>query len=143
MNARDPLLPLQPDEAAAIADFANRTWDEEIVPALTDYIAIPAKSPMFDADWQAHGYIDRVVNDAAAWIESKKLPGLKLEVIRLEGRTPVIFFELPSTKAGSSDTVLLYGHLDKQPEFNGWRNDLGLCRRSMDGWWCAPTCRAR
>ena len=53
MNARDPLLPLQPDEAAAIADFAARTWDEEIVPALTDYIAIPAKSPMFDADWQA------------------------------------------------------------------------------------------
>jgi len=125
MNARDPLLPLQPDEAAAIADFASRTWDEEIVPALTDYIAIPAKSPMFDADWQAHGYIDRVVNDAAAWIERKKLPGLKLEVIRLEGRTPVIFFELPSTKAGSSDTVLLYGHLDKQPEFNGWRSDLG------------------
>jgi acetylornithine deacetylase/succinyl-diaminopimelate desuccinylase-like protein len=129
MNARDPNLPLQPDEATAIAEFANRTWDEEIVPALTDYIAIPAKSPMFDADWQKNGHIERVIRDAASWVEGRKVAGLKLEVVRLEGRTPVIFFEVPATKAGGSgntaDTICLYGHLDKQPEFNGWRNDLG------------------
>ena len=80
---------------------------------------------MFDADWAKNGYVDRVVRDAASWVEAKKLTGLKLEVIRLEGRTPVILFEVPATKPGSTDTVLLYGHLDKQPEFNGWRNDLG------------------
>jgi acetylornithine deacetylase/succinyl-diaminopimelate desuccinylase-like protein len=125
MNARDPHLPLQLDEATALAAFAALMWDEEIVPALVDYIAVPAKSPMFDADWQQHGYIERVVHDAANWVESKKLPGLKLEVVRLPGRTPVLFFEVPATKAGSTDTVLLYGHLDKQPEFTGWRNDLG------------------
>lgn len=125
MNARDPSLPLQADEVSALGAFAEQVWDEEIIPALKDYIAIPAKSPMFDADWAQNGYIDRVVRDAATWVESKKVPGLKLEVIRLEGRTPVIFFELPATKSGSTDTVLLYGHLDKQPEFNGWRNDLG------------------
>ena len=125
MNARDPNLPVQPDEAATLADFANRIWDDEIVPALTDYIAIPAKSPMFDADWKQHGHIDRVVRDAASWIESKRVAGMKLEVIRLEGRTPLIFFEVPSTKPGSTDTICLYGHLDKQPEFNGWRSDLG------------------
>ena len=125
MNARDPLQPIQPDEASALAAFAELTWDDEIVPALTRYIAIPAKSPMFDADWQQHGYIDQVVRDAATWVESKKVAGLKLEVIRLPGRTPVIFFEVPATKAGSTDTICLYGHLDKQPEFNGWRSDLG------------------
>ena len=125
MNARDPLLPLQPDEAASIGRYAERLWDDEIVPALTDYIAIPAKSPMFDADWQRNGHIERVVRDAAGWVERKKLAGLKLEVIRLEGRTPVIFFELPATRPNSADTVLLYGHLDKQPEFSGWRSDLG------------------
>src|SRR6185436_17282442 len=125
MNARDPLLPLQPDEATALADFTARTWDDEIVPALTQYIAIPAKSPMFDADWQKNGYIDKVVRDAASWVEGKKVAGLKLEVIRLPGRTPVIFFEVPATKAGSTDTICLYGHLDEQPEFNGWRSDLG------------------
>ena len=125
MNARDPLLPVQPDEAAALAGFVNRTWDDEIVPALTDYIAIPAKSPAFDADWQQHGYIERVIRDAASWIESKKVAGLRLEILRLEGRTPLIFFDVPATKTGSSDTICLYGHLDKQPEFNGWRSDLG------------------
>jgi acetylornithine deacetylase/succinyl-diaminopimelate desuccinylase-like protein len=125
MNARDPLQPIQPDEATALAAYADRAWDEQIVPALTDYIAIPAKSPMFDADWQQHGYIDQVVRDAASWVEGRKVAGLKLEVVRLPGRTPVIFFEVPATKSGSTDTVLMYGHLDKQPEFTGWRNDLG------------------
>jgi len=125
MNARDPLLPLQPDESSAIAAFAEQVWDEQIVPALTDYIAIPAKSPMFDADWAQHGHIERVVRNAASWVEGRRIAGLKLEVIRLEGRTPVIFFEVPTTRPGSSDTICLYGHLDKQPEFNGWRNDLG------------------
>jgi acetylornithine deacetylase/succinyl-diaminopimelate desuccinylase-like protein len=116
---------LQPDEATAIGAFAERVWDEEIVPALTDYIAIPAKSPMFDADWSQHGHLDRVVRDAATWVEGKQVAGLKLEVIRLEGRTPLICFEVPATKAGSTDTVVMYGHLDKQPEFSGWRRDLG------------------
>ncbi len=125
MNARDPNLPLQPDEAGALGRFADAAWDQRILPALTEYIAVPCKSPMFDADWAAKGLIDHVVRDAAAWVESRKVAGLKLEVIRLEGRTPVIFFELAATKAGSTDTVLLYGHLDKQPEFNGWRHDLG------------------
>ena len=129
MNARDPLLPIQPDEASALAAFAARTWDEEIVPAITNYIAIPAKSPMFDADWAANGYIERVITDAARWVESKQVPGLKLEIVRIAGRTPVIFFEVPATKAGGNaadaPTICLYGHLDKQPEFNGWRNDLG------------------
>src|SRR4249919_2590786 len=114
-----------PDRQLQLAAFADRAWDERIVPALTDYIAVPAKSPMFDGDWQANGYLERVVRNAASWVESKKIAGLKLEVVRLEGRTPVIFFEVPATRADSTDTVLMYGHLDKQPEFNGWRNDLG------------------
>lgn len=125
MNARDPLLPVQADEATSLMRYASERWDEAIVPALTDYIGIPAKSPMFDADWVAHGHIDRVVRDAAAWVEARKVAGLRLEVVRLPGRTPVIFFEIPATRAGSIETVLMYGHLDKQPEFTGWRNDLG------------------
>lgn len=127
MDARDTQL-LSPDDTAALAEHAQRMWDGEIVPALTDYIAIPAKSPMFDAEWHAHGYIERVVRDAAQWVERQRISGLKLEVIRLEGRTPVIFFDVPSTRenaSSSDDTICLYGHLDKQPEFTGWRRDLG------------------
>ena len=100
-------------------------WDCDILHRLSDYIAIPAKSLAFDPDWAAHGFIDRVVRDAAEWVESQKVAGLKLEVVRIDGRTPVIFFEIEGTKTGSNQTVLMYGHLDKQPEFTGWRNDLG------------------
>ena len=117
--------PTRPAEAAALSKFADTAWDERIVPALTEYIQVPAKSPMFDADWAANGFVEHVVTSAAAWVESRKVKGLTLEVLRMPGRTPVIFFDIPATRAGSTDTVLLYGHLDKQPEFNGWRNDLG------------------
>jgi acetylornithine deacetylase/succinyl-diaminopimelate desuccinylase-like protein len=125
MNPRTLPQAMPAPQTAALAAFADRTWDEEIVPALTHYIAIPAKSPMFDADWLANGHIERVIRDAATWVEGRRISGLKLEVVRIEGRTPVIFFEVPATKVGSTDTICLYGHLDKQPEFSGWRNGLG------------------
>ena len=100
-------------------------WDGDILKQLTEYIAIPAKSPVFDSDWAAHGYLETVMRNAAAWVEAQKVEGLTLEIVRLEGRTPVLFFEIPATRADSKQTVLMYGHLDKQPEFNGWRSDLG------------------
>ena len=80
--------------------YAERVWDDEIVPALTNYIAVPAKSPMFDPEWSQHGFIDQVVKDAAAWVEKQNVAGLKLEVIRLEGRTPVIFFRSEERRVG-------------------------------------------
>ena len=100
-------------------------WDDDIVGQLSEYIAIPAKSPGFDAEWAAHGHLETVLRNAAAWAEAQKVEGLALEIIRLEGRTPVLFFEVPATGTSMTDTVLMYGHLDKQPEFTGWRNDLG------------------
>jgi len=136
MNARDATTRPKPVLSAAqsqqLGEFATRAWDERIVPELKRYIEVPAKSPMFDAQWQRHGYIDHVVRAAAAWVESRKVAGLKLEVIRLEGRTPVILFEVPATRGGSTGTVVMYGHLDKQPEFNGWRNDLGPWTPKLD-----------
>jgi acetylornithine deacetylase/succinyl-diaminopimelate desuccinylase-like protein len=124
MQTTNPSSPATVD-TAALQRFAESRWDAEIVPALERYIGIPAKSPMFDPKWRENGHVDQVVREAAAWVESKRIPGLKLELVRIGNRTPVIFFEIPATRAGSTDTVVLYGHLDKQPEFNGWRSDLG------------------
>ena len=110
--------------AQALSQVASQ-WDRDILQQITEYIAIPAKSPGFDADWAAHGYIDTVVRNAATWVEAQKIDGLTLEIVRLDGRTPVLFFEIAATRAHSTQTVLMYGHLDKQPEFTGWRSDLG------------------
>jgi acetylornithine deacetylase/succinyl-diaminopimelate desuccinylase-like protein len=112
-------------DPVALQDFVDAQWDREIVPALKRYIAIPAKSPAFDPDWAQHGHIEQVVRDAAQWLESRPVTGLKVEILRLPGRTPVLFFEAPATRREQGDAVLMYGHLDKQPEFSGWRAGLG------------------
>jgi len=102
--------------------FVQRTWDADIVPALTEYIRIPAKSPMYDEGWAEHGHIDRAVTLITDWARGRRLEGLAIEVVRLPGRTPVILMEVPGA---GGDTVLLYGHCDKQPEMVGWAVDAG------------------
>src|SRR5512143_1587195 len=112
------------NSTTAIAS-SERIWEEEILPRLHEYILIPNKSPAFEPDWAAQGHMERAVRLVAGWCESqaKHIPGLKVEVVRLknekgEERTPVIYLEIPGT---GDDTVVLYGHLDKQPEMVGWR----------------------
>ena len=125
MTARLPDAALSPTQAL---DHVSHAWDTDIVARLTDYVAIPAKSPMFDAAWDANGLLETVVRNTAQWIESQKVAGLRVEIIRLPGRTPVLFFEIDATRSAAlatTQTVLMYGHLDKQPEFSGWRKDLG------------------
>jgi acetylornithine deacetylase/succinyl-diaminopimelate desuccinylase-like protein len=98
-----------------------KTFKDSIIPRLCDYIRIPNKSPLFDADWQAHGHMDRAAELMAAWCREQPLKGLKVEIVRAPGRTPVLFCEVPGE---GTDTVLLYGHMDKQPEFTGWVDGL-------------------
>jgi acetylornithine deacetylase/succinyl-diaminopimelate desuccinylase-like protein len=113
--------------------FVDGVWDASIVPELVEYIRIPNKSPAYDADWQAHGHMERAVAQIEAWCRAREIPGLVVEVVRLEGRTPVIWMEVPTSKAGGTDTVLLYGHLDKQPEMTGWREGLGPWTPVIEG----------
>jgi len=104
--------------------FVDTFWDDSILPSITEYIRIPNKSPAFDPKWVEHGYMEDAVKLMVAWAEPQlaDLPGATLEVVRLEGRTPLIFIEVPGD---SDDTVLLYGHLDKQPEMKGWAEGMG------------------
>jgi acetylornithine deacetylase/succinyl-diaminopimelate desuccinylase-like protein len=92
-------------------------WHDTIVEQLKLYVRIPAKSPLFDPDWERHGYIDSAANLIADWCRTQALAGARVEVRRPPGITPLVFVEVPGELAG---TVLLYGHLDKQPEFTGW-----------------------
>ena len=100
----------------------ERVWEEEIVPALERYIEIPNQSPLFDPDWENAGHMERALQLIADWCRARPVAGLRLEVVRLEGRTPLLWMEIPGTV---DDTVLLYGHLDKQPEMVGWSEGLG------------------
>ncbi len=103
-------------------------WDSGIVDTLRRYIEVPNLSPAFDPDWAAHGHMDRAVDMFVDWARARPIEGLEVEVVRLAGRTPLILIEIPATDGGVEEvgewsgpgTVLLYGHLDKQPEMEGW-----------------------
>jgi acetylornithine deacetylase/succinyl-diaminopimelate desuccinylase-like protein len=112
--------------------FVDQCWGDEIVPTLIEYIKIPNKSPAFDPDWAAHGYMDEAVAVFERWAHGKlsALPGATLEVVRLPRRTPLILIDVPGS---GGDPVLLYGHLDKQPEMVGWADGYGPWTPRTDG----------
>jgi len=111
---------------ADLGNFVDQRWDRDLIPRLVEYVKVPAKSPAFDASWLEHGYLQAVIKEAHAWAAAQKIAGLKLEIVAIEGRTPCIFFDVPASGGlGNARTVLFYGHLDKQPEMTGWRDDLG------------------
>jgi acetylornithine deacetylase/succinyl-diaminopimelate desuccinylase-like protein len=120
-----------------VAESATK-WTEElfassIVPTLVDYIKIPNKSAMFDPDWRKNGHMDKATELLAGWARGQLPKGATLEVVRLGERTPVIFMDIPATGGRTGDTVMLYGHLDKQPEMAGWRDDLGPWKPVIEG----------
>jgi acetylornithine deacetylase/succinyl-diaminopimelate desuccinylase-like protein len=121
-------------DTAKVDRYVSEKWDEDIVPQLVEYIRIPNKSPMFDRDWVANGYMEAAVQLMETWAKAQAIPGLVVDVVRLEGRTPLIFLEIPASGPETgADTVLLYGHLDKQPEMTGWDPELGPWKPVLKG----------
>ncbi|GGI91561.1 M20/M25/M40 family metallo-hydrolase [Legionella impletisoli] len=102
--------------------FITKQWEDSIIPSLCEFIKIPNKSPHFDHDWEKHGFMDKAVQHVVSWCKANAPRGLALEVIRQKGKTPLIYMEIPGE---TEDTILLYGHLDKQPEMTGWDKDHG------------------
>ncbi|MFN8020319.1 MAG: M20/M25/M40 family metallo-hydrolase [Acidimicrobiales bacterium] len=122
------------DTANPVQAHVDRVWDDEIIPALFDYIAIPNVSKAFDPQWDEHGHMRRAVDLVKDWCAARSIAGLTVEVHELPGLTPVIVMEVPAFGGGSNDdTVLLYGHLDKQPEMTGWREGLGPWTPVLEG----------
>ncbi|MEY2432380.1 MAG: hypothetical protein QOC92_2105 [Acidimicrobiaceae bacterium] len=117
-------------EAESVAERVTRVWAEAALPAITDFIRIPNLSPGFDPEWAEHGHMARAVELVSAWIKARPVAGMQVSVEQLEGRSPVIVAEIDGTAAG---TVVLYGHLDKQPEMVGWRDGLGPWDPVLEG----------
>ena len=123
--------------ADAAASHIDRTWDDDIVPVLRDYIRIPNVSVAYDAGWADAGHMARATELLRDWCQrhaDEGLAGATVEVRQIEGRTPVLLVDVPPVGGGDpDDTVLLYGHLDKQPPFSGWRDGLGPWEPVVDG----------
>jgi acetylornithine deacetylase/succinyl-diaminopimelate desuccinylase-like protein len=123
-----------PMETDTTLTLVERVWADDILPTLQEYITIPALSQAFDPDWDANGHIDRALALIARWCQERPVPGMQLEVHRLPGRSPLLLIEVPATPGCTTDeSVVLYGHLDKQPEMTGWRDDLGPWKPVIEG----------
>ena len=105
-----------------LRESVRKVWDESILDRLKAYVRIPNKSPLFDPKWESHGHMEAAVQLMADWCRAQPVPGMRVEVRRLPGKTPLLLVDIPGELPGS---VLLYGHLDKQPEFTGWLPGLG------------------
>ncbi len=116
----------------AAAEHVEATWDG-IVPVLHEYISIPNVSATFDPLWREHGHMQRAVELIRGWCASRAIDGATVEVHEIPGRTPVIVVDVPAAGGDQADTVLLYGHLDKQPEMHGWRDGLGPWTPVIEG----------
>jgi acetylornithine deacetylase/succinyl-diaminopimelate desuccinylase-like protein len=112
-------------DTKAARTFIDARWEESIIPQLCDYIRIPNKSPYFDPDWESKPHMDAAAELMRAWCVTEPIDGMKVEVVKLEARTPLLFVEVPASPNYEGDCcVLLYGHFDKQPEFSGWEEGL-------------------
>lgn len=106
-----------------LSAYLDTAWEEAAASTLSEYIQIPCKSPDFDSQWAEHAHLYRAAELLACWAERKlaQMPGAHVQVVRLPDRTPVIFIDVPGEITRS---ILVYGHLDKQPEITGWSTGL-------------------
>ena len=111
---------------SVVSTHLAKVWGSNIVPSLSEYIAIPALSKNFDAEWRRSGFIDQAVAHLTGWAQSRSIANMAVDVVEIDGLTPVILITVDAFGDGpQGETVLLYGHLDKQPEMTGWRDGLG------------------
>jgi acetylornithine deacetylase/succinyl-diaminopimelate desuccinylase-like protein len=109
-------------DVTAARSYIERVWNESVLPELVEYVRIPNKSPAFDREWHANGYMEQAITRFASWARARVMARATVEIQRLEKRTPLLIIDIPGQ---SDDCILLYGHLDKQPEMTGWRAGLG------------------
>lgn len=109
-------------QLATTNTYLENTWNSSILPNLIEYIKIPNKSPAFDANWKANGHMDQAMALIKDWCAKQPIEGMSLKVLELPEKTPLLFIEI---QGQLDETILLYGHMDKQPEMTGWHPDLG------------------
>jgi len=98
-------------------------FETDVLPALSRYATIPCLSPAFDADWEEHGYLNAAMTHYSDWAQARTFKNHTVTVRELPGRTPVLVITIDAT-APTTGTVLLYGHLDKQPPLGAWSEGL-------------------
>eukprot|EP01099_Mayorella_cantabrigiensis_P006996 TRINITY_DN603_c0_g8_i2.p1 TRINITY_DN603_c0_g8~~TRINITY_DN603_c0_g8_i2.p1 ORF type:complete len:481 (-),score=116.42 TRINITY_DN603_c0_g8_i2:123-1544(-) len=107
-----------------IIHSVEESW-KNVIPVLEKYISIPNQSPSFDPEWETNGFLDQAAQLEVDWVHQQNIKGLSIEIVKLPHRTPLIFIVVERSNS-LDDTVLLYGHFDKQPPLTEtWAEGLG------------------
>ena len=101
----------------------QESFIERALPVLDRYARIPCLSPNFDPEWHANGHLDAAIALYEGFARDLGLRGATVTVQRIEARTPMLVVDVPATP-GAEGTVVLYGHLDKQPALGEWAEGL-------------------
>ncbi len=117
---------------AMVADVLAR-WRPEVLPLLEEFATIPNVSPAFEPGWEEAGHMETAAGLLAEWASARTLPGSEVELVRLPGLTPTVVVDVPATDPGATGTVLVYGHYDKQPPFEGWGEGRGPWSPVLEG----------
>ncbi len=124
--------------ALRVADtraYVHERWTGDVLPLLMEFARIPSLSPAYDAGWEEHGHLEAAAELLADWARRRTLPGATVEVVRLAGLTPTVVIDVPATDPDATGTVLIYGHYDKQPPFEGWTAGRGPWAPVVEGEW--------
>lgn len=103
--------------------MCKEDFDKSIIPSLSDYVRIDNLSPAYDPEWKTNGKLEKATKHILDWALAQDVQGIKGEVYKEEGHTPMVFIEIPSN-CDSQKTILLYGHCDKQPHMLPWAEGL-------------------
>ena len=115
--------------------YVQAHWPTDVLPLLEAFARIPSLSPAYDSGWAEHGHLDQAAELLADWARGRTLPGATVEVVHLAGLTPTVVVDVPASDPEATGTVLLYGHYDKQPPFDGWTAGRAPFDPVVEGEW--------
>lgn len=98
-------------------------FEHDALPTLFTYATMPCLSPAYDENWRTNGHIDAAIELLAQWARERTFRRADVEVVRLDGRTPLLMITVEATNDDDA-TVVLYGHMDKQPPLGDWSDGL-------------------
>eukprot|EP01065_Artemidia_motanka_P051241 TRINITY_DN8975_c0_g1_i1.p1 TRINITY_DN8975_c0_g1~~TRINITY_DN8975_c0_g1_i1.p1 ORF type:complete len:528 (+),score=225.93 TRINITY_DN8975_c0_g1_i1:91-1584(+) len=114
------------DKRPEMQKWIDEEWDRTCVPVLQEYITIPNQSPAYDPEERKNGLTEKAFKLLIDWAKAQELEGMTMQFHEAPGKTPLLTMVVePRGEAQTKGTMLMYGHMDKQPPMTGWDEDLG------------------
>ncbi|KAJ9455791.1 Cys-Gly metallodipeptidase DUG1 [Diplonema papillatum] len=117
------------EKLPGIQSLVKATWDETIMPAMMKYLEVPNQSPNYDPEERKNGLTEQAMAVLVDWVKAQDVEGMEVHLMEEAGKTPFLLVDIKSTATSDSKTLLMYGHMDKQPPMEdtapGWMEGLG------------------